>query len=160
MLLGQPVGVRRGTVHGSCRDPRCRGCFPMQCHSIPESHQSRNPEMREGSASPHQGHRLLQSCPLPRAPPNPVLGVRQSVTGSAESGSAHPNLRQRKPQQQLNSYRGVAGPSRPRLGWCPLLPLPGTLAVQLAATLVTGATGWTKNNLGTNHPGHRCQLRA
>lgn len=70
---GQPVGVRRGSVHGSCRDPRCRGCFPVQCHSVPESYQSRNPETREGSASPHQGHRLLQSRPLPRAPPNPVL---------------------------------------------------------------------------------------
>lgn len=135
MLLGT------GKVLGSCSDPQGKGGFPMQCHSIPESHQSSNPDTREGSASPHQGHRLLWS-PVPslqHPPQTRFLG--RTVTGSTKSSSAHPDLRPRQPQQQqLNSYRGVAGPSRPRLGWYPLLPLPGILAVQLAATLVTGAT--------------------
>lgn len=134
-----------GEAFGSCSEAQCRGCFPVQCYSLPESHQSRNPETREGICFPTPGSQApVVPCPLPTAPPNLVPGT-----------DSH---RQR---QQFNSYRGVAGPSRPRLGWCPLLPLPGVLAVQLVATLVTGATGWTKNNLGTNqHPGHRCWLRA
>lgn len=110
-------------------------------------------------ASPHQGHGLLRSSVSSRQHPQTQF-LQQTATGCAESGPAHPNLRLKQPRQQLNSYRGVAGPSRPRLGWCPLLPLPGVRAVQLVATLVTGARGWTKNNLGSNqHPGHRCWLR-
>lgn len=136
------------------------GAFPCNA-TLSQSHIKAGTRRQGRDLLPHT--RATGSCsPVPSLehPQTQFCGDRQSVTGSAESGSAHPNLRQRKPQQQLNSYRGVAGPSRPRLGWCPLLPLPGTRAVQLAATLVTGATGWTKNNLGTNHPGHRCQPRA
>lgn len=107
-----------------------------------------------GNLLPHT--RATGSCGPLSPPYSTSKPSSPGQTGSAEIGSAHPNLRLKQPRQQLNSYRGVAGPSRPRLGWCPLLPLPGVRAVQLVATLVTGATGWTKNNLGTNqHPGNR-----